>query len=505
MNGIPKSSSDFGVVLPRAFVFLGVAILGATLVATSAADDDSEGPIFRPFRVPTGVVQSAAGDPALDETNKFFDPGLGTNGQACVTCHEPELGFTITPSFIRQRFADTDGLDPLFRVNDTADRPDADVSTVDRRRDAFSLFLDLGVIRIGKTFPAMTDFTLEPQDTSRFGMLPNGADSQSTSPTLSLFRRPLVNTNVRFDSAVLWDGRASIADMRGQVQRAARALLLAGGPLAGPLGDVSNADADEVAAFMLGVFTTLDFDDNAGELHARGAMGGVANLTELAFDPAAPCLFFGMNMMITPLTPPTCTQSSPRPMSLFDAWADAKNVGRNASRAAVVRGQQLFNTVDLHFRPGVIVHCVSCHATNNVGNNPSAEFFIRLGMDSVQTLNDLAAGDPRVTRLLDRVKKLPEYCVRPTSDPTSFSAAPCGTREQDMKTTDPGRALFTGQMMNIGAFKPPILRDLPVRAPFFHNGSAETLDDVVNFYNARFRIGLTPQQHDDLVAFLRSL
>ena len=98
MNGIPKSFSDFGVVLPRAFVFLGVAILGATLVATSAADDDSEGPIFRPFRVPTGVVQSAAGDPALDETNKFFDPGLGTNGQACVTCHEPELGFTITPS-----------------------------------------------------------------------------------------------------------------------------------------------------------------------------------------------------------------------------------------------------------------------------------------------------------------------------------------------------------------------------------------------------------------------
>ena len=74
-----------------------------------------------------------------------------------------------------------------------------------------------------------------------------------------------------------------------------------------------------------------------------------------------------------------------------------------------------------------------------------------------------------------------------------------------MKTTDPGRAMVTGKMTNIGAFKPPILRDLAVRAPFFHNGSAETLDDVVNFYNARFTIGLTPQQHDDLVAFLRSL
>ena len=46
------------------------------------------------------------------------------------------------------------------------------------------------------------------------------------------------------------------------------------GPLAGPLGDVSNADADEVAAFMLGVFTTLDFDDNTGELLGTGSALG---------------------------------------------------------------------------------------------------------------------------------------------------------------------------------------------------------------------------------------
>ena len=41
--------------------------------------------------------------------------------------------------------------------------------------------------------------------------------------------------------------------------------------------------------------------------------------------------------------------------------------------------------------------------------------------------------------------------------------------------------------------------------PYFHNGSAATLDDAVTFYNNRFGMGLTAQQHTDLVAFLRAL
>ncbi len=65
--------------------------------------------------------------------------------------------------------------------------------------------------------------------------------------------------------------------------------------------------------------------------------------------------------------------------------------------------------------------------------------------------------------------------------------------------------MVTGKIANVGAFKPPILRNVAVRCPCFHNGAAETLDDLVNFYNARFQIGLTQQQHDDLVAFLGSL
>jgi cytochrome c peroxidase len=71
--------------------------------------------------------------------------------------------------------------------------------------------------------------------------------------------------------------------------------------------------------------------------------------------------------------------------------------------------------------------------------------------------------------------------------------------------TDPGRALISGQCKDVGKFKGPILRGLAARAPYFHNGSAATLMDVVNFYDQRFSIGFTEQQKQDLVNFLNTL
>jgi cytochrome c peroxidase len=74
-----------------------------------------------------------------------------------------------------------------------------------------------------------------------------------------------------------------------------------------------------------------------------------------------------------------------------------------------------------------------------------------------------------------------------------------------LTVTDPGRALVTGNCADIGKVKGPILRGLAARAPYFHNGSASTLLDAVNFYDQRFGIGFTAQQKSDLVNFLNSL
>ena len=73
---------------------------------------------------------------------------------------------------------------------------------------------------------------------------------------------------------------------------------------------------------------------------------------------------------------------------------------------------------------------------------------------------------------------------------------------QMFEVTDPGRAMITGKCADIGKVKGPILRGLAARAPYFHNGSAATLADVVEFYDQRFAIGFTGQQKADLAAFL---
>ena len=72
-------------------------------------------------------------------------------------------------------------------------------------------------------------------------------------------------------------------------------------------------------------------------------------------------------------------------------------------------------------------------------------------------------------------------------------------------TTDLGQALIDGKFDHVGKIKGPILRGLAGRAPYFHNGSAATLLDAVNFYDTRFNLNLTEQQKNDLVAFLKTL
>ena len=65
--------------------------------------------------------------------------------------------------------------------------------------------------------------------------------------------------------------------------------------------------------------------------------------------------------------------------------------------------------------------------------------------------------------------------------------------------------MITGKWRDVGKFKGPILRGLAARAPYFHSGSATTLQAVVEFYQTRFNIQLTAQETTDVIAFLRSL
>jgi cytochrome c peroxidase len=74
-----------------------------------------------------------------------------------------------------------------------------------------------------------------------------------------------------------------------------------------------------------------------------------------------------------------------------------------------------------------------------------------------------------------------------------------------LQVTDIGRAMISGKCADVGKVKGPVLRGLAGRAPYFHNGAARQLSDVVEFYNQRFNLNLTEQQKSDLVAFLQTL
>src|SRR4029077_1708078 len=142
------------------------------------------------------ITQSALG--SIDPSNAFFQD-LGTNGRRCVSCHVPSLGWTITPSYLRDVFErtaggtcdDGRGFSAVFRPIDGAVSPVADVSTLMARRVAYSLLLSRGLIRIGLPIPPDAEFELAAVDDPYHFASPQ---------ELSLFRRPLPTTNLKFDS-----------------------------------------------------------------------------------------------------------------------------------------------------------------------------------------------------------------------------------------------------------------------------------------------------------------
>ncbi len=81
---------------------------------------------------------------------------------------------------------------------------------------------------------------------------------------------------------------------------------------------------------------------------------------------------------------------------------------------------------------------------------------------------------------------------------------------------DLGRVRFSYVVFDIGAFRTATLRNIALTAPYFHDGSARTLAEVVKFYNEGGKanvarewdlapLGLTEDEQRDLVTFLESL
>src|SRR5262245_25967288 len=134
--------------LRLAMIAAALALAPAAAWIASGQGEDDERDLSAPFVNPSGMSRTFSTAGRIDSGNPFFQ-SLGTNGRACVTCHQPSTGWTVTPGQIRRRFEKTGGMDPIFRTNDGSNSPFADVSTVEARRSAYTMLLDKGLIRVG--------------------------------------------------------------------------------------------------------------------------------------------------------------------------------------------------------------------------------------------------------------------------------------------------------------------------------------------------------------------
>jgi cytochrome c peroxidase len=173
-----------------------------------------------------------------------------------------------------------------------------------------------------------------------------------------------------------------------------------------------------------------------------------------------------------------------------DSPFDRFNAGdQNAISDAAKRGLTLFRGKARCSRCHTFSDAVpfftdfSYHNTGVAMNHPNFETFARQVFDAAET--------DRANAVIDRLAK----------------------REGGQEL---GRILVSYQILDLGAFRTPSLRNIALTAPYFHDGSARTLADVVKFYNQGGRqninrewdlnsLALTEEEQKELVSFLESL
>jgi cytochrome c peroxidase len=437
----------------------------------------------------TGVLQSylPAGGLKVLSSNPFFQ-SLGTNGRSCATCHQPPSGMSISLANIQARYTATGGRDPLFAPIDGATCP-SNATGTGQPQSAYSLLLNQGLIRVALTVPAGAQYTISVAS-DPYGCNTNPIYNQTKDPAtgqtlqvVSVYRRPLPAANLPFVTVsdpvppnpakppvIMWDGRETTLE-----QQAIDATLGHAQALTAP----TTAQVNAIVAFENGVFSAQVSDAVAGSMVGGGATGGAIALAN------------------------TTPGQNPKTLLIFqqfNSWSGLSGGTQMQRRASIYRGQQLFNTkqfglfnvAGINQTPNTPTPwtCSRCHSQVGEGNDPNGtlgRLGIGVGGDSQ------ASGGPAPSQLL------------PIFEVTCKSPFKTQYNGTVVTTNDPGTALITGKCADVGKFKTTSMRALASRAPYFHDGTAATLTDVLNMYNRRFNIGLSSQDMQDMINFMNAL
>ncbi len=497
---------------------LVAGILGLATVASAAVIL----PNLFPLPDPTGLVSTYNENGPIDQSNKnpFFQ-SLGRNGRSCGTCHIAGDAFGLSTDSIRETFYRSHGNDPLFAAVDGANCPD----NTSREVAAHSLLLTNGLIRVGMQVPANAQFQIEAyRDPYGCAVV---TDQSTGGQTVSVYRRPLPTTNLRFLSAIMFDGRETLQPLTSAatfqnnltadlMHQAIDATLIHAQANAAPTIEQQTA----IVNFEMGLTSAQMVDYRAGWLNRYGARGGPMALSNQSYYP-------GTNDALG--ADPKGNPFNSSAFTLYSAWesatgGDSRNSfddDRAAIRRKIAAGEKLFNThpvtisnvrglndnAALAKTLGTTVpigpfqgFCTTCHDTPNVGNHS-----LPLALDIGTGHDPSVETDPFIANGVSQLSfpDLPIFQI--TGCPNPFADPQQPADPYVILTTDPGKALVSGLCSDVARTKGPVLRGLAARAPYFHNGAARNLKELIEFYNLRFQMNLTSDEKEELIAFLNSL
>jgi hypothetical protein len=453
---------------------------------------------FDNFLGKLGVLQASG--PVDTSGHPFFTP-LGSNGRACVNCHQPAWGMSVSAEALRQRWLATDGKDPVFAAFDGSNCPDLP----QQDQKSHSLLLNRGLFRIPLAWPPRNadgspkpvEFSIEVvRDPTGCNLSPTYG-LKSAHPTVSVYRRPRPAANLKYvisgaQTIVLKTGMLADTDpetgrpVSMNLMSDAREPTLKTQALDAILGHEeaheppSRAQLDAIVAFESQVYVAQSEHVFAGPLTDRGGsfrLGPVALrdgragvLGDNDFDPV-----FG----------------------LLDAWK-----GNDYYRNSIARGAKIFMFRQFWLRDAAYINsiglgnplkrtCATCHNAQMTGQDLSA------GWVDVGTTNYPTWTEPGTWA---ESAELPVFKITCRSD-----ADPHPYLGRVIYTTDPGRALISGRCVDVGSIVMQQMRGLAARPPYFSNGSAKNLREVVDFYDRRFDMKLSETEKDDLANFLGAL
>jgi len=457
-----------------------------------------------------GIINQSG--PISTKDHPFFKP-LGNNGRACVTCHQPSDGMSLSVETIRERWDATDGKDPLFAAFDGSNCPDLPQG----EKSSHSLLLNKGLIRIAMPWPPepYQPDPIEPEFDIEVVRDPTGCNLSekwglhSNSPTISVFRRPRPVLNIdhmvelphgvgphnvffysdknllpkdpetgEFVQGIL------MADARGltprhQAKDAAKSHLELKRPL-------TEKELQAIEEFELQIFGAQSFDNVGRSLSGSGTPPGLG--------PQAPAMIPRGRLGNNPVN---------KVFGDFSMWEKADLDDTNTAdeqahfKASVARGADVF------FNRRFYINDVGAYNDKGLGNPfkrscaSGCHNTLGMGMDMGPFPMDLGLHNYPWQNTRDDLPLFKVTCHE--------NAAPQSYLGRVIYTHDPGRALITGRCRDVGATMTQQMRALAGRAPYFANGSADTLREMVDFYDRRFNIGYSEQEKIDLVNFMRTL